>query len=95
MNAPVAQPLPRLQPTPFGGGTPCGKGGDHAHRLSASPKGGREGGRTKIPLYKFIDNSVSSSCVYLWIEEHPIRKKTVSYVPEIVKNISKKTTRVF
>lgn len=30
---------------PFGGGTPCGKGGDHAHRLSASPKGGREGGR--------------------------------------------------
>ena len=59
MNAPVAQPLPRLQPTPFGGGTPCGKGGDHAHRLSASPKGGREGGRTKIPLYKFIDNSVS------------------------------------
>ena len=59
MNAPVAQPLPRLQPTPFGGGTPCGKGGDHAHRLSASPKGGREGGRTKIPLYKCIDNSVS------------------------------------
>ncbi|MDC2275500.1 hypothetical protein, partial [Bacteroides thetaiotaomicron] len=45
--------------TSFGGGTPCGKGGDHAHRLSASPKGGREGGRTKIPLYKFIDNSVS------------------------------------
>ena len=43
MNDPVAQPLPRLQPTPFGGGTPCGKGGDHAHRLSASPKGGREG----------------------------------------------------
>ena len=42
MNDPVAQPLPRLQPTPFGGGTPCGKGGDHAHRLSASPKGGRE-----------------------------------------------------
>ena len=30
-----------------------------SHGLSASPKGGREGGRTKIPLYKFIDNSVS------------------------------------
>lgn len=41
------------------GERPAARGGDHAHRLSASPKGGREGGRTKIPLYKFIDNSVS------------------------------------
>ena len=52
MNDPVAQPLPRLQRTPFGGGTPCGKGGDHAHRLSASPKGGREGVEQK---YLFIN----------------------------------------
>lgn len=37
---------------PFGGGTPCGKGGDHAHRLSASPKGGREGVEQK---YLFIN----------------------------------------
>lgn len=59
MNDPVAQPLPRLQPTPFGGGTPCGKGATTPTELSASPKGGREGGRTKTPLYKFIDNSVS------------------------------------
>ena len=50
MNDPVAQPLPRLQPTPFGGGTPCGKGGDHG--LSASPKGGREGVEQK---YLFIN----------------------------------------
>ena len=49
MNDPVAQPLPRLQPTPFGGGTPT-------KRL---PQRGTGGGRTKIPLYKFIDNSVS------------------------------------
>ena len=37
---------------PFGGGTPCGKGGDHAHRLSASPKGDGRGVEQK---YLFIN----------------------------------------